>query len=203
MLKCRLDVSDEALFSSVSAVLGLCGIDCSREEGGILVTDLPDADILPYSGCVMLTRAVNMTQESPAVRVVSLPLAYDELIEAVRSFESAEPADRGEKSPSGAGERTEPECSIVICEGCVSYGDKSVQLTVREAMLFELMASRPGEIVTREEIMSCIWSENDGTTNVADVYISYLRKKLIPLFGRGAVITVRGQGYMFVQPQNR
>ena len=197
MLKCRIHISDEALSSAVLSVLELCGIACSDDEGGILVTDSPDADILPYRGCVMLVRNVNTAAESPQVRVLSLPLAYDELIEAVRSFESGESE---QKTIPAQDRQTEAGCSVLLHGECVSFGQKSVQLTEREMMLFELMASRPGEIVTRDEIRNCVWRENDGTTNVADVYISYLRKKLLPLFGRGVIITVRGQGYMLVLP---
>jgi len=197
VLKCRIHISDDALSSAVLSVLGLCGIACSEDEGGILITDSPDADVLSYRGCVMLARNVNAAAGLPQVRVLSLPLAYDELIEAVRSFESGE---AGPKPIPAADEQTEARCDVLCRDGCVSFGEKSVQLTEREMMLFDLMASRPGEIVTREEIRNCVWRENDGTTNVADVYISYLRKKLIPLFGRGVIITVRGQGYMLVLP---
>lgn len=197
MLKCTVHISDEALSAAVLSVLGLCGIACQDDGDSILVTDSPDADVLPYRGCVMLARNVNTAAESPKTRVLTLPLAYDELIEAVRSFEAGE----AETKPISADiEQTEARCDVLCHDGCVSFGEKSVQLTEREMMLFELMASRPGEIVTREEIRSCVWRENDGTTNVADVYISYLRKKLIPLFGRGVIITVRGQGYMLVLP---
>lgn len=209
MTGCRILISDETLSSAVRAVLELCGIACLDEEGGILVTDLPDADILPSRGCVMLAWDVNTAAESPQVRVLQLPLSYGELIDAVRSFESGGTeiqavgqayvsAETG-ADPS-AEKTTESDCRVLVRDGCVSFGEKSVQLTEREMMLFELMASRPGEIVTRDEIRNCVWRENDGTTNVSDVYISYLRKKLMPLFGRGVIITVRGQGYMLVLP---
>lgn len=198
MLKCRIDVSDDALACAVRAVLALCGIVCTGDEGGILVTDSAEADVFAYSGCVMLTKSVNTTSDLPNVRVLPLPLDYSGFTEAVRAFEHGSNVEK--QAP--VSEKTQgSECCAVFRDGCVSFGEKSVQLTEREAALYELMASRRGETVTRDEIMNCVWSENDGTTNVADVYISYLRKKLIPLFGRGVIITVRGQGYMLVLPK--
>ena len=208
MSGCRILISDETLASAAEAVLELSGILCS-DDGGILVTDLPDADIPPYRGCVMLVRNANAADESSKVRVLQLPLSYGDLIDAVRSFETVESeaeTDRNEdpsadlSGTASAVKRADDGYRAAAKDGYVWFGEKSVQLTEREMMLFELMASRRGEIVTREEIMNCVWPENDGTTNVADVYISYLRKKLIPLFGRGAIITVRGQGYMLVMP---
>ncbi len=81
-------------------------------------------------------------------------------------------------------------------ESCtVTLGKSSVTLTERECRLFEFLLTHSGECVSREEICENVW-ERQTETNVADVYISYLRKKLTPILGGGAIRSVRGQGYI-------
>lgn len=77
---------------------------------------------------------------------------------------------------------------------CVTLGQNSARLTAREMELFSYLCERCGECVTRDEICSSLWQGADS--NVCDVYISYLRKKLEPLCGHGAIVNVRGRGYM-------
>ena len=81
-------------------------------------------------------------------------------------------------------------------KGAVSFNGKKVQLTEREGMLFSYLFSRRGEIVSREEISASVWGRSDSFTNVTDVYISYLRKKLAPLLGQGVIRSVHGVGYI-------
>ena len=77
----------------------------------------------------------------------------------------------------------------------VSLGGNSVCLTEREGKLFEFLWNHRGECVSRAEIREAVW-ENDADTNVIDVYVTYLRRKLTPLFGAGAIRSVRGKGYV-------
>jgi two-component system OmpR family response regulator len=75
----------------------------------------------------------------------------------------------------------------------VKKAGRPVELTAKEYALAELLALRRGELVTRSMIYDHIYDENDGTlSNVVDVYVSNLRKKL----GRNFVETRRGQGYI-------
>ncbi len=76
------------------------------------------------------------------------------------------------------------------------YGDgTSVSLSPKEAELFELLLTSRGTPVSREKMRSLIWSSTDGT-NAPDVYVSYLRRKLSAVMGDGAIVNVRGKGYM-------
>ena len=77
----------------------------------------------------------------------------------------------------------------------VSLGKNTVQLTSLEFALFYLLYEHMGATVSREDINSTLWQEGEGS-NVCDVYICYLRKKLDPLIGKGNILSVRGQGYM-------
>src|SRR5689334_10820343 len=74
----------------------------------------------------------------------------------------------------------------------VTAGGRPVELTAREFALLEYLARRPGEAVTRTDLLEHVWDENwFGSTNVVDVYIGYLRAKL----GRSRIATIRGVGY--------
>jgi two-component system OmpR family response regulator len=55
---------------------------------------------------------------------------------------------------------------------------------------------RPGEVVSRRRILEHVWDyDYDGLSNVVDVYVGYLRRKLERPFGRPFVRTARGVGY--------
>ncbi|MFN8160227.1 MAG: response regulator transcription factor [Solirubrobacterales bacterium] len=72
-----------------------------------------------------------------------------------------------------------------------------VELTAREYALLEFLARRAGEVVSRTEILEHVWDRNyEGSGNVVDVYVGYLRRKLEQPFGRPLIRTVRGAGYV-------
>lgn len=76
-------------------------------------------------------------------------------------------------------------------------GGEPVQLTPREYTLLETMARRPGEPLTRGELLDHVWgADTEAGSNVVDVYIGYLRKKLHDSNDDYDLIeTVRGIGY--------
>jgi two-component system OmpR family response regulator len=62
--------------------------------------------------------------------------------------------------------------------------------------LLELLLRRKGQVLTRTQILEHVWDfAYDGTSNIIDVYIRYLREKVDRPFGRHAIETVRGAGY--------
>lgn len=79
----------------------------------------------------------------------------------------------------------------------VKRSGKSITLTAKEYELLELLATRSGELVSREEIFEKIWGYDfEGESNIIDVYIRYLRSK-VDLPGEKKLIhTLRGAGYM-------
>ena len=84
----------------------------------------------------------------------------------------------------------------------VSRAGQQVDLSVREFALLEYLMRRAGQVVTRTSILEHVWDINyDGFSNVVDVYVGYLRKKLEQPFGRPLVRTVRGVGYMLLSPE--
>ena len=76
-------------------------------------------------------------------------------------------------------------------------GGRSIELTNKEFALLEHLLMNRGQNVTRVELLESVWNfEPTQTTNIVDVYINYLRRKLKdPAPGR-LIRTVRGQGYM-------
>jgi two-component system response regulator PhoP len=78
----------------------------------------------------------------------------------------------------------------------VTVGDAPVHLTAKEYGILELLASNPGRVYTRFEIADHVWGADFAAeTNVVDVYVKNLRRKL----GAWVVETVIGSGYRFPQ----
>ncbi|MEM9039320.1 MAG: response regulator transcription factor [Actinomycetota bacterium] len=70
--------------------------------------------------------------------------------------------------------------------------DEPVELTPREFAVFDALARRSPDVVSKSSLLDTVWGiEFDGDPNIVEVYVGYLRKKL----GRTAVRTVRGAGY--------
>jgi two-component system, OmpR family, response regulator len=75
-------------------------------------------------------------------------------------------------------------------------GNTTVNLSAKEFGLLELLMRRKGEVLTRTEIIEHVWDfAYDGTSNVIDVYVRYLREKIDRPFGRDSIETIRGAGY--------
>jgi len=73
---------------------------------------------------------------------------------------------------------------------------KEVRMTAKELAIIELLMSHPGTLFSRERILSNVWGLNmDPLTNVVDVYIGKLRKKIDTGYGDSFIETVRGLGY--------
>jgi DNA-binding response OmpR family regulator len=71
-------------------------------------------------------------------------------------------------------------------------GDDEVELTAREFTLLETFMRHPGQLLSREQLLSHVWGyDYDPGSNVVDVYIGNLRRKI----GGDAIETVRGMGY--------
>nr|WP_283251219.1 winged helix-turn-helix domain-containing protein [Rhabdothermincola salaria] len=72
-------------------------------------------------------------------------------------------------------------------------GDE-VDLSTREFTLAEALMTNAGAVLTREQLLSRVWGYDfEGSSNVVEVYVGYLRRKL----GSSCIETVRGTGYRF------
>jgi DNA-binding response OmpR family regulator len=78
---------------------------------------------------------------------------------------------------------------------CWAAGEE-LDLTAREFALLEYLAHRPGVVVGKTDLLHHVWDLHaDGDTNVVEVYIGYLRRKLRAASKRVSIETVRGAGY--------
>lgn len=121
------------------------------------------------------------------------PFAFDELLARLRAL-----TRRGRTRHLSAELRYGP-IAILQHDHLVHLDDVPVALTATEYRLLEYLVRRAECIVSRDQLASHVWGDGvDRASNVTDVYIGYLRRKL----GRhGALIqTVRGLGYLLKAP---
>lgn len=79
----------------------------------------------------------------------------------------------------------------------VTRGERSIELSSREYSILEYMAMHPGQVLSREQIETHVWNfDYSGGSNVVDVYISYLRKKIDGKENVKLIRTVWGTGWM-------
>jgi DNA-binding response OmpR family regulator len=77
-------------------------------------------------------------------------------------------------------------------------GGATVDLSAREFALAEVLFRHPGQVLSREQLLSHVWGYDfDPGSNVVDVYVGYLRRKL----GKGRISSVRGMGYRLERGQ--
>jgi two-component system, OmpR family, response regulator len=80
----------------------------------------------------------------------------------------------------------------------VTCDRQSVELTTREFNLLEYLMRSPGRVFTRTQILEHVWGYDfNPDTNLVDVCIQRIRKKIDPLGGKGYIESVRGVGYCF------
>jgi two-component system OmpR family response regulator len=113
------------------------------------------------------------------------PFDFGELLARIRALLRRAPAEREPELRAGA-LVVDPATHAVTLDG------RAIELTAREFAVLEYLIRRPGEVVTRTALLEHVWDENfDGSTNVVDVYVGYLRRKLRPPL----IATVRGVGF--------
>lgn len=79
----------------------------------------------------------------------------------------------------------------------VKRGGKEIPLSAKEYALLEYLMHNAGIVLSREKIENHIWNfDYEGGTNVVDVYIRYLRKKIDEGYDKKLIHTVRGRGYV-------
>lgn len=85
----------------------------------------------------------------------------------------------------------------------VKRGGKRIDLSAREYSILEALIRNAGTVMSREKIESSVWNyDYEGGTNVIDVYIRYLRKKIDDDFDTKLIHTVRGVGYVLREEVN-
>jgi len=78
----------------------------------------------------------------------------------------------------------------------LSVDSREVELTEKEFLIMEFLLKNPERPLTRNEIAEYVWQNKGESTNIVDVYVNFLRKKLDSLSTRRYIHTVRGTGYI-------
>jgi two-component system OmpR family response regulator len=121
------------------------------------------------------------------------PFAFPELLARVRALLRWPREDKKAESVLAAGDvALDPHRHVVW------RGDEQVELSAREFALLATLLRRPGQVFTRSVLLDTVWGGSaDVYTNVVDLYVSYLRKKLDRQGEPSCIRTVRGAGYTF------
>jgi two-component system OmpR family response regulator len=117
------------------------------------------------------------------------PFAFAELLARLRALARRAPDLGGERLQSG-------DIVLDAVRHRVLVGDKGEDLSAKEYALLGYLIRQEGRVVTRQQILDAVWgAEPDVYSNVVDLYVHYLRRKLEVLERRDALRTVRGVGY--------
>jgi two-component system OmpR family response regulator len=121
------------------------------------------------------------------------PFDFGELLARVRALVRRAPSQRPVRLDVG-------DLAVDPATHTVTRAGTAVELTAREFGVLEFLARHPGEVISRTTLLEHVWDQNYlGSTNIVDVYVGYLRKKLEQPFGRPLIRTVRGVGFVLEQ----
>ena len=128
--------------------------------------------------------------DSGADDYIVKPFSFDELLARIRAVvrRSAARADNV---------LTEADLVLDLSSHRVTRSGREIELSSKEYQILEYLMLNKNQVLEREKVRSHIWSwDYDGQSNVVDVYISILRKKIDDGFEPKLIHTVRGSGYI-------
>lgn len=118
------------------------------------------------------------------------PFAFSELLARVRSLLRRGPARQLETLRVA-------DLELDFIRHKATRGGQRLELTSKEFALLSLLARRPGEVLSRTLIAEQVWDMHfDSDTNVVDVAVRRLRRKMDDAFPRKLIHTIRGSGYV-------
>jgi len=148
----------------------------------------PYLPVLLLSGSGAIEDRV-MALDAGADDYLAKPFSYAELLARLRAL-----LRRGKSPPKLL--LTVADLELDRVEHSVRRGNRSVSLTPKEFALLEFLMQHPGQPVTRSTITEKAWKlGGDTMTNIVDVYINYLRRKIDRNCDHRLIRTIRGVGY--------
>jgi two-component system copper resistance phosphate regulon response regulator CusR len=128
--------------------------------------------------------------DAGATDYVTKPFSFDELTARIRAHLRTPQMDRTATSIDAAG------IHVDLLTREVVLGDEDVHLSSREFDLLVHFMKHVDEVLSREQILSAVWGYDfDPGTNVVEVYVGYLRRKLAASGGPARIETLRSVGY--------
>lgn len=119
------------------------------------------------------------------------PFSFDELIARIRALIRRQPELKNDILMYH-------DLTLNTRTQAVTIGNKTLELTLREYGILEYLLRNQGTVITREDILSNVWDRFfDSLSNVVDVHVKNLRKKLPSTYGK-RLRTVWGKGYQLV-----
>jgi two-component system OmpR family response regulator len=117
------------------------------------------------------------------------PFSFAELLARLRALVRRAPAERPTLVEVG-------DLKLDPATRRAWRGETELELSVKEFALLEVFMRRPGEALTRVQLLDAAWDMAfESRSNLIDVYVRYLREKVDRPFGRSSLETIRGVGY--------
>lgn len=178
-----LDYAVSGEFDLVVLDIGLPGMDgftvlerLTEDRPGLPVIVLTARDSVADTVAVL---------EGGAADYMAKPFKFDELLARVRLRLRATALTESDVVEAG-------DVRLDLRRRVATVGGREVELSARELTLAEVLMRHRGQVLSREQLLSHVWGYDfDPGSNVVDVYVGYLRKKL----GADLIRTVRGIGY--------
>ena len=178
-----LDYAMSGEFDLVVLDIGLPGMDgfsvlerLTEDRPGLPVIVLTARDSVADTVAVL---------EGGAADYMAKPFKFDELLARVRLRLRATALTESDVVEAG-------DVRLDLRRRVATVGGREVELSARELTLAEVLMRHRGQVLSREQLLSHVWGYDfDPGSNVVDVYVGYLRKKL----GADLIRTVRGIGY--------
>jgi DNA-binding response OmpR family regulator len=132
--------------------------------------------------------------DSGATDYMTKPFAFDELLARIR-------AALRTKEQGGATQLAVADLQLDLLTKVAWRNGRRIDLAPREWALLELFMRNPHQILSRTQILNRVWDYGfDPGSNIVDVYVGYVRKKLNHNSDRPLLQTVRGAGYRLCPP---
>ncbi|WP_144791276.1 response regulator transcription factor [Kocuria palustris] len=184
-----LDLASTGIYDLLVLDIGLPGLDgfevLSRLRSG--------GSAMPVIMCTARDTVEDTVQglDSGADDYLAKPFRFAELLARVKARLRQVGAAGDSDGRISCGTLT-----LDIARRCAFVEDREIALSAREFSMAQVFLENPGQVLTRDLLLNKVWGYDfEGSSNVVDVYVRYLRNKL----GAQRIITVRGTGYRLAE----